>query len=219
MTIELRYWERLMNQARTKLTGASDSGIKAEAYEVLREFFQDSNSWREWISFTPVAGTQDYRLVVQEQGKIIRLNGVFDSNFFPQFCTLHDNDTDMLHVVYPLSSIYAPWTAQVVKDTDLPTSKDDIPIAPNWVLSRYSSHIIDGLLGKMMQQQNKPYSDKMTARYHLQRFRTGIQIARQEANAKYLVGAQTWRYPQQFRANGQRGGAVSTGYPIGGGPY
>lgn len=219
MTIEARYFDRLMNQARVRLPGSSDSGIKLEIFEVLREFFEDSNSWREWIQFSVVAGTQDYILVPQEQGMIIRLNGVHDSNCFPQFCTLHDNDTCKLHVVYPISNTPAsPWTAQVIKNVDLPTSKDDIPIAPNWVLSRYSVTILDGLQGKMMEQSNKPYSDPQKAIYHLKRFRTGIQIARQEANTRYLVGAQTWRFPQQFRTHNQRGG-VSTGFPGVGGPW
>ena len=39
MAIQKRDFDRLMNQARTKLTGASEAGLKGELFDVITEFF------------------------------------------------------------------------------------------------------------------------------------------------------------------------------------
>lgn len=52
---------------------------------------------------------------------------------------------------------------------------DQIPIQ----FRRYwYDHIVDGVCGRMMAMQDKPYSNLVQARYHMQRFRTGMSQAR-----------------------------------------
>src|ERR1700737_1024331 len=76
-------FKQFMNQALVKLTGASESGIKAELYEVLSEFFNDSSSWSHPVAINAVPNVTSYAVSVSE-GQILRLNGVIDPMGFPQ---------------------------------------------------------------------------------------------------------------------------------------
>ena len=211
MPLDKREFELFMNQARMKLPGASDTGITAELYDVLKEFFRDSNAWTEDIPVTVQQNTTTYTLTPFQDGQIIRLVGFWDDkgipvpSFMPQFGMLQ-----LLH--QPSITVPTPWTARVVKTITLPTGRDFMPIAPDWTLGVYSVDILDGLLGKMMGQQAKSYSNGTMSTYHLRRFRTAIQLARTAALRMNTVGAQEWAYPRGWNAGSQRGG-VSTAWP------
>lgn len=211
MALDPREVQQLLTQAQIKLMGASESGIKAELYDVLKEFFEDSSSWTEDISFLPVSTTQDYLLAPAQDGQIIRLIGVWDDKglpvdaFMPVFGTLH--------LLFPLQNdAAANYTARVVKTITVPVTRDALPVAPEWTLRVYSIHVLDGLLGKMMGQQQKSYTNNSLSVYHLKRFRTGIQIAKVAAERANLRGAQSWSFPRGWSSRNQRGG-VSTAYP------
>lgn len=211
MALDPREVQQLLAQAQIKLMGASESGIKAELYDVLKEFFEDSSCWTEDITFLPVSTTQDYLLAPAQDGQIIRLIGVWDDKgspvdaFMPVFGTVH--------LLYPLQNdAAANYTARVVKTITVPVTRDAMPVAPDWTLRVYSIHILDGLLGKMMGQQQKSYTNNSLSVYHLKRFRTGIQIAKVAAERANLRGAQSWSFPRGWGSRNQRGG-VSTAYP------
>ena len=68
MALDRREFEQFMNQARIKLPGASDAGITAELYDVLKEFFRDTNAWTEDIQFTPILNQKEYRLTPSTRG-------------------------------------------------------------------------------------------------------------------------------------------------------
>jgi hypothetical protein len=211
MALDPREVQQLLANAQIKLTGASESGIKAELYDVLKEFFGDSSCWQEDIPFLPVADQSEYLLAPAFEGQIIRLIGTWDDNGSPQDAFMREFGTLVL-VNAPQSDATANFTACVVKTVTLPITKEALPIAPDWTLRVYSVHILDGLIGKMMGQQQKTYSNNTLSAYHLKRFRTGIQIAKVAAERANLKGAQNWSYPRGWSSKSQRGG-VSTAYP------
>lgn len=202
-------FDRLMRQANVKLIGASDAGIKGELYDVFQEFFNVSSSWLENLDFTIIAGTVDYDLAPTE-GQIIRLAGVVDANNIPQPALMPARGRVSLRDVP--SSGGAVFTATVIKNVVLPTTRDQVPLVPDWVLPVYHNVILDGLLGRMMSHMNKSYFSEQLSVYHLRRFRDGIAGARVDALRRNTMGAQAWAFPQTFRTRGQRGG-VSTGSP------
>lgn len=211
MTIARDEADVLFANALIKLPGASHSGIKTELFPVLKEFFSTTNAWTEDIEFQAVAGTQTYLLSPKYDGQIIRLIGLWDDKGIPVAAFMHD--FARLRLVYtPTSTPPAKWFARVVKTVVLPTTKDDIPVAPDWTLRVYGEHILDGLLGRMMAQMQKSYSNQTMATYHLKRFLAGQNDARMAAKAQNQVGAQAWAYPQGFARGSQRGG-VSTAWP------
>lgn len=210
--LDPREFDQFMNQARIKCTGASDSGIKAEFYDVCKEFLEDSNAWREDIEFQAVSAQQDYLLVPKYDGQIIRLIGVWDDKgipipaYMPTFGKIR-----LVHT--PTTTPTNKWFARVVKNVTVPVTKDSIPIVPDWVLRVYSIHVLDGLLGKLMSQAGKSYTNATQSVYHLRRFRTGIQIARNAAECDNLMGAQQWAFPASARGVGSQRGGVSTAWP------
>ena len=219
MTIRKDDFERLMNQARVKLTGASEAGLKGELFDVINEFFQDSNCWVESIALTIVTGIQNYTLIPQQGGLILRLVGVYDNNQITYPAFLEDTGPSgaslfpggNLHLVWPQQQ-NIPVQVPVTKTIILPNTREEIPNAPDWLFPKWGLKILDGLLGKMMTQPNKSYSDDTKGTYHLKRFRDGIQIARVAAMRSNLYGGQAWRFPTTFRQSSQRG-SVSTAFP------
>ena len=216
--------EHFMNQARIKLTGASDEGIKSERYEVLKEFFEDSNSWRSHLHLAVTAGLQRYTLIPRDNGQIIRLMGVWDGNrfpvaaFMPEFGELEVRWPIQVSTVIPAGQppyqlqASNPWLVTVVENVQEPTTRENFPVAPAWALKVYSITILDGVLGKMMAQPFKSYSNDNKSAYHLRRFRTGIQMARTAAARQNTVGAQTWSFPRGWDGRTQRGN-MSTAFP------
>lgn len=211
MALDPRDWDQFLTQAVMKLTGASNAGVRANAYSVFKEFFTDSNAWTEDIVFQALAAQDTYTLAPSEEGQVIRLVGVWDSNglFVPAF--MREFSTLKLSRA-PDSTPTTEWFARVVKTVTLPIDGKGLPIAPDWTLRVYSEHVLDGVLGKMMAEAGKPYSNQTLSAYHLRRFRTGIQIARTAAIRANLVGGQEWSYPRNATGGSQRGG-VSTPWP------
>lgn len=207
MAINKVDYEQLMKQAKVTLTGASDAGLNGAFYDVCAEFLNDSSSWTEEI-LVPVLTTRlDYPMAVAE-GQIIRLQGLTDGerNFVP---ALMSNVGELQLASYPNDN--ATYTATVVKNVSLPTTRDDMPIAPSWLLPLWHVGLLDGLLGKMMLQPQKSYSSEKAGPYHLKRFRDAIARARVSKLRANTNGATAWRFPQQFRSTNQQGGVPSIG--------
>jgi hypothetical protein len=211
----------VMNECRIKLTGASDSGIQQELWGVIKEFLQDSNAWIEHQKLLVTAGIQCYNVVPRDGGQIIRLIGVVDGNRLPVNATMQNLGRLDIHQQINVSSVDIaptdhttaanhPWCFAIVKNIAFPATRDGIPIAPEFVLKVYSGAIIDGVLGKMMLQQAKSYTNKELGTYHLKRYRDEIGIARNDTWNQNVQGGQRWRFPNQFATHNQRGGSVQT---------
>jgi len=102
--------EQLMNQARTRLVGVSDAGLKGELFDVFKEFFNTSSCWFEDITLNIVANTTAYN-IVPTGGQIIRLAGVFDVNNLPQPAIMPE--LGLIHFRHPYN-VAQVFTATVV---------------------------------------------------------------------------------------------------------
>jgi hypothetical protein len=196
----------LMDQARVKLLGASDAQLKAELYDVFHEFFDMSSSWTDQLTVPIVAGITTY-VLTPDEGYIIRLAGVEDANKFTQPAIMPEVGTIVLRDPPNLNQTF---TAFVVLNVVRPTTKDGFPIVPEYTLPLWGPGILDGLLGKMMTQPNKSYSDVAQGTYHLKRFQVAISKARVAALRRNTFGTQAWFFPQQWRTFNQRGGIVAS---------
>lgn len=206
--------ERIMAQVETQLPGVSRSGLKGMLFDVINEFFEDSNAWNESLSLTIQPNTQNYTLTPQQGGMIIRLVAIFDTNniAYPAFVQDFNNPPSVdIALVYPQNTVIST-NALVVKNVILPNNRDDVPDAPSWLLPRYGRYIEYGLLGKMAAQPGKTYTNLNLARDMMARFKDSITIVRTFTARNSIYGGQSWRYPSAFRTNSQRGG-VSTPFP------
>jgi hypothetical protein len=208
-----RDFERVISQAKIKLTGASEAGLKAGMFDVLNEFIGDSNCWTEWLTVNIVPNVQDYRITPKEGGMVKRLVAVFDANKIglPAMLPKMEPPSAVLHLEWP-QNINIVAKAYVVKDLVLPTGRKDIPDAPDWLFPMYGRYILEGILGHSMNEPAKSYSNQAQSGYHLKRFRDGIAMAKTATMRANLFGGQAWRFPGQFRTTSQRGG-VSTPFP------
>lgn len=199
---------QLINQCFVELTGASEAGVKAKMFEVMTEFFNDSSCWHEVIAFNAVPNKSVYTLTPTE-GQIIRLSAVRDGNgsFVPAL--MQDMQASHITLRNPPNTAQQLF-ARVVKNVSLPTHKS-LPIAPDWVLQKWHLGIKHGIIGQLMNEQNKSYSDKKGALYNLSQFRRYVNEARAQSLRANTEGASAWRFPQSFRANTQQGGVPSFG--------
>lgn len=215
--------EATLNELRSNLIGASDAGIKTELYSVIKEFLHDTNAWIEHIELLVENSVQSYNLVPRTGGQVIRLVGVWDGFRFPVNASMPTFSMLNVHTPVDVTSVAqavtdrsrqasTPWLVVVAKNIDLPNTRQNIPICPEFVLKVYSMYIVDGVLGRMLSQPSKSWSNTALGIYHLKRFRDGISIARDSAWNQNVVGGQRWAFPRNFATSSQRSG-ISTAYP------
>jgi hypothetical protein len=205
--------DRLMNSARVHLTGASDAGITLELFDTINEFFDGSNAWFEWMQLPIIAGQQAYQIYPTHGGMVVRLSCVFDTNRVPLPAHMAEITPPgaKIWLIHPQNNNQT-GNLMVIKNTTLPNSRDEIPDAPDWLLPVYERYILEGLLGRMMTQPGKSYSNDTKATYHLKKFRDGIAMAKTAVARSNLVGAQSWFFPSQYRTVSQRSN-IGTAFP------
>lgn len=209
MTARKQDIDQVMGSLRTLLPGASEAGLKIELYNVFKEFFDETSSWTETLTMNSVADTDTYMLV-PTSGQIVRLAGVVDENDLPLPAVV-----DSIGVLNATIKFRNPFTAvqefraYVIKTVALPTDKEDFPIVPDWAIPLWSTGIIDGVLGRMMAQPAKSYSNPSQARYHLGRFQDALAKAMTAMTRRHTVGTQAWRFPS-FAKGSQRNGTGRT---------
>lgn len=198
---------RVLNQARIKLPGASDAGLKGELFDTFNDFFGTSSSWLEDIVINVLTGVTNYDVTAADDGQIIRLMGCVDMNNIPQPAMMPSFGT---LVLVNLPGQPNTFTATFAKNVTLPNNTHNFPIVPDWVLGVYGTSVLDGLLGRMMSQVGKSYSNETMGTYHLKRWNDAIQGARIATLRRNTLGTQAWGFPQSYRTRGQKGG-VSVG--------
>ena len=186
----------------------------------MSEFFRDSGVWTQDVSVPYQPGVQIYPLFVSS-GQITDLVGVSDwgttvpsptvatppsATFIPALMP----DFNTLLVKNP-PNIAGYYLVTVKCNVALPTDKHMVPDAPDWFLPRYHLGVLDGLLGKMMFQPQKSYSNSVTGAYHLKRFRDAIAQARVQKMRANTSGSAAWRFPQAFRSVSQQSGVPAIG--------
>lgn len=187
---------RLMDNLRISLPGAVDAALRLEVFNALNDFFQGSNIWREDIEVPITAGVTNYEITPTGPAVIVRLIGVIDSNKLPVKAVL-----DLITGELALASAPSQtdtYTAQVVLTVNDPLDREGYPVFPMWVLNLYQNDIISGVLGRMMMQPAKPYSNLPLAAAYTRSFQSAISAARAEANRRFTYRAQAWQFPQGF---------------------
>lgn len=191
---------RLMNNARIKLPGALDSTIQLELFATVEEFLASTNAWIEDINFAVTPASKSYQITPTD-GVINRLISVVDSGGATQHAIMSIPGTIQLQFSPSKSDTF---TARVAKTVTDPVDSGGYPVFPDWILEKYGSDMLDGVLGRMMGQIAKPYSSPSIAMYHLRKFEKGVNRARAEVSHGNLYRAQNWRFPQSFASGRYR---------------
>jgi hypothetical protein len=229
MTMRSRDVDRLVSNVMIEVGhGVSELGIKSAMYDVIKEFFDLSNAWFQWIGINLQPNVMSYA-VYPTSGMFTRLVCVLDTNqvIIPAGISFGTQSSDSpagsppaLYVDPPgviLSLVWPQTTGQtaqalLIKNIISPTEPGGIPDCPAWLLPLYEIAIREGLIGYLQMTPGKPYSNMAGAKYHLMRFRDQAMMAKVAVQRSNLLGGQSWRFPSQYRVNSQRGG-VSTPFP------
>lgn len=209
------YALQLLNQAEVRLLGISQAALRAEFYDTMRVWFDETNCWQESIQFAIVPNVVDYP-IVPSAGRIMRFIGVVDGNFvslpalMPQLGTVSFRN-DFILTQSAISGQSSIVTARVVLNVDAPFENHGIPSFPSWVLPTWGTYILDGLVGRCMLHPDKSWSNTSLGVLHTGRFRDGCGRVRGDTAKQNTIGAQAWAFPQTWRTNSQQGGVSTTG--------
>jgi hypothetical protein len=186
---------RLMDNLRVRLPGAVDDALRMEIFNALNDFFQDTNIWFEDIEFETIAGEKNYNLFATSPSAIVRLINVTDNRGFVVGAYM-DTPGELQLANEPINA--QTYVARVTLTINDPLDREGNPVFPMWVLNKYQNDIVDGVLGRMMAQPAKPYSNSQLAVLHARKFSSAIAFARQEANRRNVYRGQRWAFPQSF---------------------
>lgn len=190
-----RDFDKLMDMARVRLPGARDNIIKLELFMAVEEFLANSNCWTEEVPFEVNPNETTYYIFTIASASINRLMLLTTGTGIPVAARMPEPGTIQLH--NPPSEV-GTYKAVVSLSVTEPTDPEGYPELPEWVLSKYNGEILDGVLGRMMSQLAKPYSQPNLASFHMKRFEQAIRRASTEARHGMVYSGQNWAFPQNF---------------------
>jgi len=198
--------DQLMNAVRVRLPGVSDAGIKVELYSTVKEFFFETSSWVEAITMNSVEQIDTYN-VTPTGGQIIRLAGVTDDHGLPLAALLTGIAVQGAVITFRNAfNTVTPFTVYVIKSIALPNDNEDFPFMPDWLLPLWGEGIQNGVLGRMMTQPAKSYTNITQGKYHLNKFLDAMTVANIAMQRSHTLGTQAWQFPTYARGS-QRGGS------------
>jgi hypothetical protein len=187
--------DRLMNNVRSRVPGVTDTVLKQEMYNVMNDFFQTSNIWQEDIDFAVNTTDRSYTIAPAETyATIVRALTIANSGALP--VGPYQMLTPGIVVFQYAQSQDDTYTATVALTVNEPLDGDGFPQFPAWVLNKYSTGIIDGLVGRVMSQPAKPYTNLQLAGIHLRNFRSCMSDAKVETLHRNVNNGQLWRFPK-----------------------
>ena len=108
------------------------------------------------------------------------MRGVVNSDARPQWAVMPTPGELQLSVDPNAAQTFTARLALTISD---PVTRDGYPEFPQWTYDKHSETMLSGLLGRMMSQPAKPYTNMQLSVYHMRRFRDGIALAKVEASA------------------------------------
>ena len=202
---------RLVTNAQIRLPGATGGTVQQELFMVADEFFKESNVWREDIEFSVPANDPPgtvYEVTPTGNVVIDKLMWMRNSDGGGRIFGQMSVPGEITLATYPSSP--ARYIATVALTVSDPTQRDGYVNFPDWVLSKYRGVLLNGLLGKMMSQPAKPYTNTQLSVYYIKLFNSGKSAARVEAQRGNLFRAQAWKFPS-FGGKSQR--RIGSGFP------
>lgn len=189
--------DRLMDNARIHVVGATDTALQLEMFNVLQEFFQDSNIWTEKVDFQVTAADDPadtiYYVEPESEASINRLMGIVNSANLPVYGSMTTPGEIVLNTQPSQDDVYTAEIALTVND---PVARDGFAECPVWILNKYGLGIMHGLVARMMSQPAKPFTNVAMAAYHQKKFRGAVTLATNEAQHKNVNNAQAWCFPR-----------------------
>ena len=189
MTPEL---QRLMDNVRVNAPGVIDASIKLELFNTMNTFFRETNIWQEEIDFLTETDVRSYDIVPTGVATINRPMYTKNADNVPVSSTMPVPGTVVLAFDPAGDETLTAVVALTVSD---PTTRDEYPEYPDWVLVKHYQTMLAGTLSALFAQIAKPYSNERMAIYNGRKFRAGMSQARVEGQHGHLYRGQNWAFP------------------------
>ena len=186
--------------------------MQQEWLSSAREFFIRSTCWRMTLApISILAATDTYEVVsgfTSVDINYIHQVSITDRYLSPSaqhtvVLASQDSETPTQYSC-PVPDTLQLWPmptknidSMIVVASLVPTSFDDAAM-PDYLLTQFFEPLLDGMLGRLMNYKNKPYSNAEGAQYHLRRFRSGMARVRANAIHGLNESENIWQYPNGF---------------------
>lgn len=198
--LEALVTDRLMENLRVRLPGSKDGVILLELFNVVDEACRISGLWQEAIPVTLVSG-QDLYTITPMGTQIVEVMSVAHPTLDTNDIT-YDNGQIVLGTPPTAADVAASPLYVTASLAPSPFGNGDSPFADltQWLpADLWPTHhelLLDGVLGRMMSQIGKPYSNPTFAQFHSRRFRNAMAQARSGVAAGGAAYAPTWSFPR-----------------------
>lgn len=198
------------NMILPRLAGANKTLVEEEIKRTIDNFCRDSTAWRRMIYGLHVdAGDREVEIVVDDgsEAEVVQILRVY---YDQQQLTPYSHTPWEVTTNRPTG-----WTAKssdpsIIVLSTIPTQTltdaldawvalrpiDPVTNATPLIDDLFWETIFDGTLGRMYNQEDKPYGDTAKATYHLARYRNGIRKARDMGGRGFTGNAQNWVFPK-----------------------
>jgi hypothetical protein len=191
---------RIFDTARLRLPGATDGVMQLEFTNVVQEFCVTTNAWVDATDVELQPNTNLYDLVPPDaNGDIKRIMYVENLDREAPAWTA----PAWMPVPGVMQIGFVPQVKQdivvfVALQPNERGCKQSIPGVPDWFYTDYTKQLTDGLIGSMLVQPAKPYSNPQMGQFYLKRFLSGMSTVRIQADNGRRYGGQHWAFPQGF---------------------
>lgn len=203
-------YQRLLQDAQAQVPGSIPTGLRAALFATLKDFLDMTNAWQEDIDVDIVANDTAYTLTPPTAGRINRLLLLYNStDTEKRWVSPVRMDVPGDLVLLRVPNAAATWVAKVAKVVKDPVDCDGNPEIESWILQKYWDTLLQGVVGNMLNQGGKGYSDRQGGAIAMRRYINGRSLARREIMSGNVFGNQTWSFPQTWGTGSQsRGGWV-----------
>jgi hypothetical protein len=187
--------DRLFDNMRVRLPGATDNALKLELYNVLDDFCREAFVWRETIDVPLTVGVTEYP-ITPVGTEIVRVYSIDHtsldvSNVTFEFGTISFGTAPSAADVAAGSAfVVAALTPAITQGAD----PENLLPADMW--SQWHRAIQAGVLSGMMAQSAKPYSNPQLAVFDHREYVSQKAYAKRHVDTGGQPGAQLWRFPQ-----------------------
>lgn len=206
--VTLEVW---MQPLRSRLAGATEALILSELMATVREFYLQSNAWREQIGPYSIYGGRDLVFLnpVDNYSNVNYIWGVWmqlaDDNrvdLKPQTVRVTNNQTgEPTHYQCADPYVVRLWPMPEVNmgmilyvDCSLVPLPDATRL-PNIAASHHYDAILDGAMARMLMMPNKPWTNPILGLRLSQTFRRNCIQFRAQAAQGYAKHDPAWKFP------------------------
>ncbi|MBP33243.1 hypothetical protein [Methylobacterium sp.] len=186
---------RLLGSIRSRLPGAKDSQTRLALFDVLQDACQQGRIWTEVVPFRLIPGKQMFS-IAQPGARIVMLINAQHPSLGMQVLNYSDEKVAVnvdIATLNPADYLYLTMALAPSLGADLENPATWIP--GDIFASKYTL-LLHGVLGAMMLQTAKPYSNTSLGQYHTQIYSRELTAAPLTDRDGGLPTRQRWRFPR-----------------------